>query len=239
MNKAIRFNAGLMTTKALLIVLLACWGGGTALAQANQVDLNALTAETQKMHPDADRMTLVWWVPGEFWEATLAQDPTTTKAQAAQFMEILSPYTLVVVVDGKVGPLGGVTYKTEETIRETIRLVDGQGTAYRPLGKEKIGADTRNLLAVMKPILSNMMGQMGENMNFILFPAKSKTGLKIVEAGKEGSFTVKLGESDFVWRLPLGALLPAKICPVDGERLNGAWKFCPWHGDRLVTKPAK
>jgi hypothetical protein len=132
-----------------------------------------------------------------------------------------------------------VTYKSEDTVRETIQLIDSQGAVYRPLGKEKIDADIRNLLVMMKPMLSNMMGQMGANMNFIVFPSKSAAGQKIADARREGSFAVKLSDSKFEWKLPLGAVLPAKICPVDGERLNGAWKFCPWHGDKLILKPDK
>ena len=232
------FNKDLVVIHVLLTLLLLC-SGETVLAQANQVDLNALTAETQKMHPDANRMTLVWWVPGDFWQATLAQDPTIMKAQAEQFINTLSPYSLLVVVDGKIEASGKILYKSEKTIRDSIQLIDSQGTIYHPLSNEKIDADTKNLLSIMKPVLSNMMGQMGANLNFIIFPSKSKTGEKIIEPRREGSFSVKLAESEFVWRLPLGSLLPAKICPVDGERLNGAWKFCPWHGDKLISKPTK
>jgi hypothetical protein len=32
-------------------------------------------------------MTMVWWIPEEFWQATLAEDPTTSKAQAEEFLD--------------------------------------------------------------------------------------------------------------------------------------------------------
>ena len=220
-----------------LAALLWCLCAGTAAAQAARIDVNALTEETQRLHPEANRMTLVWWLPEEFWQATLAEDPTITKAQAEQFLGAIRPYAMFVVVDGKIGTFGGVTYKSEEVIRSTIQVVDVQGGAHRPLPVARVDPDTKMLLSVMKPLLSNMIGKMGENMHFIIFPAKDAAGRKIADASKEGTLSLKLGADVYKWKLPLGSLLPARSCPVDGERLNGAWKFCPWHGEKLVTKP--
>lgn len=86
---------------------------------------------------------------------------------------------------------------------------------------------------MMGPVLVNMLGPMGQNMHFFLFSSKKKNGQEIAVAKREGAFSVKLDKREFKWRLPLGSLLPPKVCPIDGEKLNGAWKFCPWHGVAL------
>jgi len=86
----------------------------------------------------------------------------------------------------------------------------------------------------MKPIFVNMLGPMGQNMCFFLFPAESADGRRIAEAKKEGAFSVKLGEREFRWRLPLGSLLAPKMCPKCKEKCSGAWNFCPWCGTRLL-----
>jgi hypothetical protein len=229
----------LLKTSFLLTLLLCLSGTETAVAQSGHVEINELTVETQRMAPETDKMTMIWWVPEEFWQAIFAQDPATTKAQAEEFLSALRPYTLFVVVDGNFGSFGAVNYKSEETIRETIQLLDAQGTSYRPLVNQNVGASTKNLLSIMRPILSNMLGQMGQNMHFFLFPAKNKAGQRLLDPRTEGSFSIKLAESAFKWRLPLGSLLAPKVCPVDGERLNGAWKFCPWHGGKLIIRPAR
>lgn len=227
-----------LLTHLLPALLLACLCAGTAAAQAqaHQVDLSALIDETQKSLPDADRMSIVWWIPEEFWQVNFAQDASIPKAQAEEFLRTVRPYVIIAVVDGKIGTFGGVTYKSEEAIRGMVQLVDTHGGIHRPLPGEKVDPDTKNLLAMMKPVFSNMIGKMGENVQFLVFPSKDSRGRKLADAVQEGSLTVKLGADVLKWRLPLGALLPAKSCPVDGERLNGAWKFCPWHGDKLVVK---
>lgn len=206
-------------------------------AQATHINVEALREETQKTLPDSDRMTLIWWIPVEFWQATLADDPSTSKAQAEEFLKTVRPYVMFAVVDGRMGSFGGITYKSEEVIRSTIQVVDIQGAVHRPLPENKVDPDTKNLLAIMKPVLTNMMGKMGENMHFVVFPAKDAAGRRLADPASEGTFSLKLGSDEYKWRLPLGSLLPPKICPVDGEVMSGAWKFCHWHGDKLVTKP--
>ena len=159
-----------------------------------------------------------------------------TAAQTEEFVKVLRPYMLIVAVDGNIGSFGEVTYKSETTIRNSIQVIDSLGTRYRPLGNENIDADTKNFLAMMKPVFVNMLGPIGQNMHFFLFPAKNTMGQNIAISKSEGAFLVKLDQREFKWRLPLGSLLQAKICPVDGEKLSGAWKFCPWHGVELTYR---
>lgn len=198
-----------------------------------QVNINALLHETQKMSQKVNEMTLVWWIPEVFWRLSSAQDPTITETQVEELIKILRPYTLIVVVDGKMGPLGRITYRPEAAIRANIQIKDSEGTYYRPLSEDKVGADTRNLLSIMKPIFVNMSGPMGQNAHLFLFPARNKKGWKIADAKQMGGFSIKLGEKEFRWRLPLGSLLPPKICLKCRENCSGAWNFCPWCGTRL------
>ena len=205
----------------------------TGLPQENKVNLNTLTQETQKMSEMANEMTLIWWIPEEFWRVSFEQDPSITAEQTEEFIKVLRPYTIIVAVDGEMGTFGGITYESERSIRSSIRIIDNEGSTYSPLNRNSINADCENFLAMMKPVFVNMLGPMGENMHFFLFPAESKNGEKIADAGSEGTFSVELGQRKFKWRLPLGSLLLPKICPVCKEKLNGAYKFCPWDGTRL------
>jgi hypothetical protein len=201
-------------------------------------DINVLIQETQKLSPKPDEVTLVWWLPEEFWKMSFASSGLDS-SQADSFLKVVNPYLIVIVVDGNSGPFGAVTYKSESSIRESIQCSDNSGTRYHPLREEQINSDMKNFLLMMKPILSNMLGPMGQNMHFVLFPAKNDKGVSLLDAKKEGIFIIKLGEREFKWRLPIGSLLPMKTCPVDGEKMNGAWKYCPWHGSKLLDSTPK
>ncbi|MFH1338692.1 MAG: hypothetical protein ABIH40_02455 [Candidatus Omnitrophota bacterium] len=198
-----------------------------------KVDINALTQETQKMSQRAEEITFVWWIPNEYWETSFSQDPKTSNAQAGEVLKVLRPYTVLLVVDGKMGPFGGITYDSKEAIKAGISIKDAEGVSYPPINEEEVDFDTKNFLSMMKPVFANMLGPMGQNMHFFLFPDRNNRGQRIAEAGREGSLLVKLGSKEFKWRLPLGSLLPAKLCPTCGEKLSGAYKFCPWDGTKL------
>ncbi len=205
------------------------------LRQGSELDMFALTQELQKHSRTAGEATMVMWLPEEFWRASMAQNPTASEAQIEQLVKLIRRYTFIMAVDGTHGPLGGVTYRSEADIRAHIQLRNSNGTFYRPLSEHNIDADTKILLSMFKPVLVNTIGPLGRNTHFFLFPSKNMKGRYIAQAKTEGAFTVRLGEREFSWRLPLSSLVSPKICPVDGEKMSGAWKFCPWHGTKLLS----
>ena len=202
-------------------------------ASAAEIDFNAFVQEIQKMSQNPNEMTLVWWVPAEYWQEALGRDPSSTPQQISEIINLLSPYTLFVIADGHVGSFGGVTYKTRAEIFKSLQLVDNQVNTYFPLEDNEINADAQNFLSMMKPVFANMLGQMGQNMHFFVFPSTSVDGKKIADAKSDSTFSVLLGQRTFRWKLPIGSLLLPKTCPKCGEQLNGAYKFCPWDGAQL------
>lgn len=206
------------------------------VAEVKGVDLVALTQETQKLSQKQQAMTLAWWVPEEFWRASLAQTPAMTAAQTEEMLKVLRPYTMVAVLDGTIGPFGGVTYNSEDWLRANTRLVDVEGRSYLPCAEEKIDADTKNMLQMMKPVLGNMLGPLGQNIHFLLFPAKTDKGIAIASAKDKGHFAVKVGDKEFKWRLPLDSLLPIQVCGSCKQECKGSWSFCPWCGKKLDGK---
>ncbi len=211
-------------------------GPGHAAAMEGKVDLNALIAETQKLSEKTSEMTLIWWIPLEFWAATFAQDPNMTPAQTEDFLKVLRPYTLLAVVDGTVGTFGGITYKPEALIRSNLTLRDGKGASIPPIETGAVSGDVINLIQMMKPILANMLGPMGENFNFYIFPASTPEGVVIADGKKKGAFSVKLDTREFRWKLPLDSLLTPKTCAKCKETCKGSWDYCPWCGTKLGAR---
>lgn len=230
-----RANVGWVSFFVGVLVLSGWMANSLAReGQRTQVDMNALIHETQKMVQKTDELAVVWWIPEEYWRVSFEQDATMSKAQVEQFLKALRPYTLIAVIEGKIGAFGGVTYKAKADVRKRLEFKDSQGIRYRPLSEDQVSADVKNFLSIMKPVLANMLGPLGQNVHFFVFPAKNKSGQRIADAKKKGMFWVKLGAREFRWRLPLGSLLPPKICPKCAEKCNGAWNYCPWCGMKLL-----
>ena len=220
--------------KALpLFGLLLLLFGSNVLAQSHKVDSNELVEETQQTSPDDDRFRLVWWIPYEFWEVALSEDPSITEDDMAMFEEILKDYNIVGVIDGEIGYLGNITYRSFESIKNSLSIKTEKGLQLQPMDKENVSGDANTLLEMMRPFIANMLGAMGENFYFYMFPAQSSNNTRILDPYKSGRFSIQVQDESFEFRLPLGSLFPKKACPVDGEMLSGAWNFCPWHGKAL------
>ena len=103
------------------LVLAALLVGGSApggQGQKQEVDLPALIRETQKLSPRANEVSLVWWIPAEYWQVVLGQDPKVNKAQIEEIVKTLRPYTVLVVVDWR--SIGG----GDRTIRMMTEVTD-------------------------------------------------------------------------------------------------------------------
>ena len=234
MNRSMSLGSeGSRWASIFVALFLLCGWTKTGLAWQGEVDPAAIVRDTQYMSKEGDGMTLIWWFPEEFWELSFASDSTVTKAEAEKLLTVFRPYIVVAVVDGEVGPFGAVRYRSEDAIRAQLRIRDSEGTYYEPLREDEIDVSVENFLLILKPMLANMLGPMGENLHFFLFPAKREDGRKIADATKEGVLSIELGEREFKWRLPLESLVPPKICPECGEECSGAWRFCPWCGAKL------
>lgn len=208
--------------------------GASVLAQP--IDLVELVKETQITTATPTEMTLVWWIPEEFWKASFAQSPGMTPVQSDELLKILRSYTMVSVATGDVGPTGGITYKSGDWVRANARLIDTEGIGVAPKTDDEIDADAKNLVQMFTPIMANMIGALGQNMHILLFPAKTTAGAKFASATERGEVKVKLGAKEFKWRLPLDCLVPAKTCAGCGQECKGSWSFCPWCGKNLTPE---
>jgi hypothetical protein len=223
------FDLKRLLTTALLFTLPAA---GQVVGKPFKVSTTDLTQELQK-HTRGDGFKLVWWIPNEFWMASSGKPGSMDALIAA-----LDPYTLVAIIDGQMSPLGAITYKPEEEIRKNVQIFDVSGKAYAPLDSNSISGDVSNVISMIKPLLSNAMGEMGKNFVFLVFPKKGKDGKPIANPTGTGRFHVKVGEENFFYRLPLAALSPKLKCKNDSELFPSNYLFCPYHGTSLVPQDA-
>jgi len=218
-----------MLTVGLSILLLA----GQAHAQ-ERIDLRALVRETQITSESPNELTMVWWLPEQFWQASLRDRLPAN--QVDEVLKVVRRYTMIAVVDGRIGPLGGMSFIPEETVRTNVTLKDAAGVNYPPLGESSLDPDMKNLVQAMKPIVANMLGAIGQNTHFVVFPSKSADGRPVADAASKGTLWVIVGGKEFRYRLPLGSLLPPKYDPGTGERFPGNYDFNPFTGTKLGTE---
>ena|SRR5271166_1009288 len=229
-----------MTRRFLFLWILALALAPTAAAQSashseTDVDLSAVTHETQQSTRVPGYAGFIWWIPVEYWEKFAERGGASAEKANEQYRS-LRTYTLIVAGVGKIG-LGNINWVSEPELRSNLKLRDAAGNDYEPF--QKVSGDAEGLTAILKPMMANMMGTMGQNLQFYFFPAADKMGNPIANPLAPGSFSVVITnvlgvkESAYEWRLPLTSLSPPKYCPVDKEHMEANWKYCPWHGVKL------
>ena len=203
------------------------------LSNEQKIDLDMMIVETQIFSDASDQMTMVWWIPNEYWLAIAENDPLYDISLAKETIEILSPYIVTFILKGKVGVFGGIKYKTAESIYEKSKLLLSNHQVLSPIDKENIEPDVKNFMDMTKPIFANMMGAMGENMHYVLFDAKYQNGDFYINSKEKDHFTVNVSDESFKFTLPLASLFPKKKCPACGEVLNSLFSYCPYDGVQL------
>lgn len=221
------------TTRFLQLLAIVLLSIISSLLPAAEID--ALVKDTQRMITNKQRITLVWWIPEQFWEESFRQQGGLSAEQKAEFKKVMAPYTVFCVAVLDVGPVGGLTGKSREALLANTKLRLGQ-TVVPPLKPEEISGDASNFYAMMKPMFANMMGQIGQGMEFLVY-RKDELVAKNLDPLKTGSFEYEAFGEVTRWRLPLGSLLPKKFDTSTAEEFPGDYNFSPYTGKKLEVKP--
>ncbi|MFG0325894.1 MAG: hypothetical protein ACF8SC_01315 [Phycisphaerales bacterium JB037] len=229
------------------MVLASGLAAGAALAGPGdrkpfeRVSLDGLTTETQLAAEPTEGMNLVWWIPHEFWQVSLAQDPTVGEADRAAMDEALSPYFVIGVVRADISQFGEFRFhnKSEVASSMSVSYVGEDGRTVRLEPSQARSGDAVMVLNMLAPMLSAAMGSMGENFHLYLFKNQGVDGKPIVSAYEAGRLRVDLkrhrseagGRIDF--QLPLDSLYEPFVCEKCSREGHISWNYCPWDGTRL------
>lgn len=212
---------------ALAVGLLTA-GGACA------VDLQELVNETQRVRNVEKKMEMVWWIPQEFWEASFNSNPNVTDESKAQILGVLQDYQIVAVVYVKTSVAGFTEIASEPDILANVKF-ESDGKVIDAVPAAKITPGAQAILGAIKPLVTGMLGQLGQNMHFIVYPNRDGTK-RLVDPVLAGAFQVSLYDQVFDWRLPLASLLPKKVDPKTHEEFPGNFKFNPYTGGKLSGK---
>lgn len=203
-----------------------------AAPSAADLQLDALTSETQKNSALRDDMTFVWWIPEDFWRLVLKDAEELHANQIEEVVSLLSVYTIVIVVEGRlVGTQA--QYRPAAEVRSAFSLTLPDGRTQKPLADAEIGETGKVVIQTFKPMLAQLLGPLGKNMHVLFFPATDDNGRRLLNPREPGLLAASLRGREFRWRLPLASLVPRKSCPTCKEELSGAFSFCPYDGARL------
>lgn len=227
------------TTSRLLIIVLACLVASMPVYAAkpleiNEINVNEHISEIQKsVSKDSKHIDLVLWMTKEFW---LSSSKDTVSATSLKDLEALfDQHMVVAVLDADIVNLGDVKATDTNKIRESLKIIDVDGKVYSPIEQKKISAEIQVLIGVMRPMFTNMMGNLGSSVEFYVFPARD-ANKRIGNPYANGKFVIQMLGNDYNFRLPLNSLLQKKTDVTTGEKFPGSYSFNPYNGKALADE---
>jgi hypothetical protein len=218
-----------MRLKLYLALALLLASGSPLMSQG--ADLQAIIRDTQRMVKTGNHITMVWWIPYYYWEASFDSSTKIAPEARKQVLEMLSHYNIVSLADVNFDALGALHSKTEADLAaNTVLQLDGHPVAM--LAVADLPDGMKNLLAIVRPILGNALGTFGKDMVLQIYPG-SKDANETNWEKREGKLAVRVYDQNFLWRLPLPSTLPPRHNPKTGDEYPGDYKFDPYTGDRL------
>ena len=207
--------------------------------ELKEVEIDRLIDETQ-VSDSNEGISLVWWIPQEFWGVALNQDSSLPAANREEILNTLNPYFMLAVIQGELSSFGGARFYDQATVKQnlTVSFEDERGRTQTLTTLDQIPPDIEILQSTIRPMLSQMMGNMGQNFHFFTFENLNSEGDKQISPYESGTIQVqlagteKVSDSEFKIELPLDSLFVPRLCP-NGKKAHVSWKFCPWDGTRL------
>ena len=187
--------------------------------------------DTQRTTQANGDITMVMWMPQQFWEEAMKGNPALTDEGRAQVLAPLADYALFGVMRAKVGGARISDIQPKAELLKNLKL-EVNGKAVEPLAPESIAPGAQMLLSTLKPAMTAMGGAALQGMEFVVFPAKAD-GKPLIDALQAGSVQVSLYDQTYRFRTPLGSLLPVKVDAKTGEEFPGNYSFNPFTGEKL------
>jgi hypothetical protein len=227
MRSGIR-NRGLLRFAASVIIGLALVG------PVGAVDLRAFVQETQQSVTVSQQLTMAWWIPPEFWDVSLATNPNVSPETVAAVRNSFHDYQVFAVVRANMGLQGLTEAVSKADLVANTRFQIGD-KAILPIDPDKVPSGVQTMLGAMRPLISSMLGQLGQSMELIVYPAVAD-GQWLNDPLKPGAFQYSVYEQTFHWRMPLASLLPKKVDPKSKEEFPGNYDYNPYTGGKLSVK---
>jgi hypothetical protein len=199
----------------------------------HKVNLIDYIREIQIWEKNDNNLSLSFWIPISYWGINLTGNPQVPVEIIDQITYTFKDYVFICALNLEINYNGSTLYTNEEDLRKTLSIEDSIGQIYYPLEDSILTPHALYLLQSIKPMFSQMFGEMGVGMHFYFFSIKDQEGNPIIDEYKKGKFTIRHSNKKFVYNLPLLCLLPPKFCPIDSAEMKGNWNYCPFHGLKL------
>ena len=175
-----------------------------------------------------------WWLPTEYCVAS-AHELGLSPAEVETVRRIFQDYLLVGALDI---PIAEGAPKPA-TIAEIVQRIE----VWRGAQQLRVLREVNPTLVERAPQLSyafkTSLQPLGVALRILPLPNVDRAGQPILSGDRAGELRILYRPSEggdpveLRWHGPLTSVVGAATCPVDGEKLDASFAYCPYHGSEL------
>lgn len=204
------------------------------LFSQEKTSADKMLAETQLMKQSGTNLKLVWWIPTEYWRIAIQEQQAITPAQIEYIENLLNDYTIIAAGDYSLIPEDNTLAFKVLDIKQNVEFYNSDHKKISALKNSQIKKEVVVLINdMLKPLFEQMLGKMGNGVEFFIYSNKDMAGNRILNPNKPGSFKIEVNKEAFQFKLPLVSLMKEKICKADSAKFPGNYVYCPFHGTEL------
>jgi hypothetical protein len=192
--------------------------------------IDDLVRETQRVTVEDNQVSMVWWLPLEFWSETIRGNPDLNAEARSELVSTMAEYTTIALLRASPGAEGLEKIQPKAELLKNTK-VEFDGKVLQAVADDKIAPTANLVLSQLKPVLAQAAGAVGQALEFVVYP--SKVDGKALDAGMPGKLVVTFYGKPQNWRLPLGSVLPPRIDKATGESFPGNFEFNPFTGKKI------
>ncbi len=201
-----------------------------------------LESETRKEFTTDGALTMVWWIPPEFFELAIDSSALDADGGVREFLHRAArACTIVAIVDARPPPdarapasSDAPRFRSAEEIRRTLKLVAPDGTESAPLAGDAAILRAAPIVEALARELLRVPDSARKQVRFFYFPTADASGAPRFTARSGGDLTLLYDGARLQWHLPLSSVVPDQRCPKCQESVRGGFRFCPWDGTKLT-----
>jgi hypothetical protein len=91
-----------------------------------------------------------------------------------QSVASIEDVNVFLIIDGRIGGFGAIDYTVPSDLQKNLSVMDPQGQPMALIPEGKQSTSVKNLIATMGPVFTNMLGDVGKHMSFLVFEGRSK-----------------------------------------------------------------
>ncbi len=186
---------------------------------------------------DDTHTAVCWWIPVEFWKASLSRDITISEEERCAFLRVLNDFSLLSIAQFDMIDKYDYYSKSEIESNIVITVIDKNGNENRLFTMQNINSDFDKIIGMLQLVTGDVLGNFGNNAHFYVLNDKSKRDDRLLNPYNKGELRIQFGRRngeifEGIIKTPINALFVPRICP-NGEKAHISWKFCPWSGKPL------